>query len=168
MRAGTVTHMAPELIERGDVSTKCDVYAFGIFMWECYTRLAPYKGLKPPQIVMGVVSDKLRPAFSATTPEGYRVRPCMQLCSAVTWRPFRTLCMLTRPSNGYTICACSSGQYGRRRIPLRSVCVVTVPPTLVQDLARWCWSHDPKQRPTFSQIAKFLLLMLEDEEVKPF
>lgn len=71
---GTVTHMPPELIERGEVSTKCDVYAFGIFMWECYTRLAPYKGLKPPQIVLGVVSEKLRPAFSETTPKGYRVR----------------------------------------------------------------------------------------------
>lgn len=83
MHAGTVTHMAPELIERGDVSTKCDVYAFGIFMWECYTRLAPYKGLKPPQIVLGVVSEKLRPAFASNTPEGYRVRPCLHFYAAL-------------------------------------------------------------------------------------
>ena len=47
--AGTVTHMAPELIANGLVSTACDVYAFGIFMWECYTCLTPYKGLMPPQ-----------------------------------------------------------------------------------------------------------------------
>lgn len=72
--AGTVTHMAPELIENGDVSTKCDVYAFGILMWELYTRLTPYKGLGPPQILMGVVSSKLRPAFASTTPQAYVVR----------------------------------------------------------------------------------------------
>jgi serine/threonine protein kinase len=66
--------MAPELIENGEVSAKCDVYAFGIFMWECYTMLTPYKGLKPPQIVLGVVSSQLRPAFASTTPSGYRVR----------------------------------------------------------------------------------------------
>jgi serine/threonine protein kinase len=68
--AGTVTHMAPELIERGEVSTACDVYAFGILMWECYTRLTPYKGLGPPQVLVGVVSSRLRPAFSASTPPG--------------------------------------------------------------------------------------------------
>lgn len=94
MHVGTVTHMAPELIERGDVSTKCDVYAFGIFMWECYTRLAPYKGLKPPQIVMGVVSEKLRPAFSASTPEGYRVRPCVQVYSAMLLYSFHPVSVL--------------------------------------------------------------------------
>lgn len=71
--AGTVTHMAPELIENGNVSTKCDVYAFGILMWELYTRLTPYKGLGPPQILMGVVSSKLRPAFASTTPQAYVV-----------------------------------------------------------------------------------------------
>jgi serine/threonine protein kinase len=74
MHLGTVTHMAPELIEHGEVSTKCDVYAFGIFMFECYTRLTPYKGLGSPQILMGVVSSKLRPAFASTTPQGYVVR----------------------------------------------------------------------------------------------
>jgi hypothetical protein len=34
----------------------------------------------------------------------------------------------------------------------------------VQDLARWCWAQDPGERPTFSQIAKFLCLLLEEEE----
>ena len=66
--------MAPELIERGEVSTACDVYAFGILMWEIYTRLQPYKGLGPPQVLMGVVSSQLRPAFASTTPQGFQVR----------------------------------------------------------------------------------------------
>ena len=76
-RAGTVTHMAPELIANGDVSTAGDVYAFGILMWECYTSLTPYKGLMPPQVLMGVVSHQLRPAFASTTPQGYKARPSL-------------------------------------------------------------------------------------------
>jgi hypothetical protein len=70
--------MAPELIERGAVSTVCDVYAFGIFMWEVYTRLQPYKGLGPPQVLIGVVSSKLRPAFASTTPQGFQVLPSLR------------------------------------------------------------------------------------------
>jgi serine/threonine protein kinase len=66
--------MAPELISSGEVSTACDVYAFGVLMWECYTSVTPYKGLLPPQVLMGVVSSQLRPAFASTTPPGYTVR----------------------------------------------------------------------------------------------
>ncbi len=66
--------MAPELIARGEVSTACDVYAFGVLMWESYTSLTPYKGLSSPQVLMGVVSSQLRPAFASTTPQGYQVR----------------------------------------------------------------------------------------------
>ena len=32
--AGTLTHMAPEVIMKGHVSKAADVYAFGIMMWE--------------------------------------------------------------------------------------------------------------------------------------
>lgn len=66
--------MPPELIESGEVSTACDVYAFGILMWECYTAVAVYKGLMPPQVVMGVASSQLRPSFASTTPQSYQVR----------------------------------------------------------------------------------------------
>lgn len=65
--------MPPELIESGAVSTACDVYAFGILMWECYTALPVYKGLMPPQVLMGVASSQLRPAFASTTPPAYEV-----------------------------------------------------------------------------------------------
>ena len=66
--------MPPELIEKGEVVAAGDVYAFGIIMWECNTKLTPYKGLVHPQIMMGVASSCLRPAFPSTAPVGYRVR----------------------------------------------------------------------------------------------
>lgn len=34
----------------------------------------------------------------------------------------------------------------------------------VQELARWCWAQSPQDRPTFSQVAKYLCLLLEGEE----
>jgi len=39
---GTAPWMAPEFISEKKISTKTDVYAFGIFMWEILTEKQPY------------------------------------------------------------------------------------------------------------------------------
>ena len=49
--AGTLTHMAPEVIMRGHVSKAADVYAFGIMMWEvsmCLGYLKPKFCVRAP------------------------------------------------------------------------------------------------------------------------
>jgi serine/threonine protein kinase len=40
---GTVTHMAPELLENGKLSRASDVYSFGILMWELVNRRRPFE-----------------------------------------------------------------------------------------------------------------------------
>jgi serine/threonine protein kinase len=51
--AGTVTHLAPEMFKAGSKVTKAvDSYAFGILMWETYTRWA--QGLGAPRGHRGV------------------------------------------------------------------------------------------------------------------
>ena len=42
--AGTLTHMAPEVIMKGHVSKAADVYAFGIMLWEvsCVQYCTPW------------------------------------------------------------------------------------------------------------------------------
>ncbi|GIL74060.1 hypothetical protein Vretimale_4983 [Volvox reticuliferus] len=70
--SGTVTHMAPELIEDGKVYQQGDVYAFGIIMWEIYTSSTPYQSMAHPQIMVGVVTHNLRPKFPAKCPEWYK------------------------------------------------------------------------------------------------
>jgi hypothetical protein len=44
-RAGTLTHLAPEMFVRGTrLTTAGDVYAFGVLMWEFYTGKRPWAG----------------------------------------------------------------------------------------------------------------------------
>ncbi|KAK4297581.1 hypothetical protein Pmani_030011, partial [Petrolisthes manimaculis] len=42
---GTPAWMAPELLTKGDVSSKCDVYSYAIILWEMLTASHPFKGL---------------------------------------------------------------------------------------------------------------------------
>lgn len=42
---GTLTHVPPELLCAGRLSSAADVYAFGVMMWEMMTGCVPYKGL---------------------------------------------------------------------------------------------------------------------------
>lgn len=46
--------MAPELLTKGDVSAKCDVYSYAIILWEMLTASHPFKGLDIYQVGAGV------------------------------------------------------------------------------------------------------------------
>lgn len=60
---GTFTHRAPELLKGEEVSTRVDVYSFGITMWQLLTRDPPYDGDRQ-YILYAVVAYNLRPALS--------------------------------------------------------------------------------------------------------
>ena len=48
---GTLTHMSPELLLRGQVSFSSDIFAFGIFLWELVTSSEPFEG--QPTVTLG-------------------------------------------------------------------------------------------------------------------
>ena len=145
--SGTVTHMPPELIENGLVVAAGDVYAFGVIMWEAYSRLAPYKGLVHPQIIVGVVSSCLRPAFPSTCPAGYRVRAgCLQLHSVNRMLRAQRLRTLRSPRH-----------LTRRSRPVPNF----------QALAERCWAQRPEERPRFLDVAKALRLLLHKLALPP-
>ncbi|KAG1674214.1 hypothetical protein FOA52_013834 [Chlamydomonas sp. UWO 241] len=68
---GTPSHMAPELIVDGRQSKAADVYAFGIMMWEVYTRENAYQDVTSAMLPYRVAHEALRPVFPPHAPPGY-------------------------------------------------------------------------------------------------
>jgi serine/threonine protein kinase len=66
--SGTPYWMAPELLTGGTNTVESDVYAFGITLWEVYSREMPYMNMTPIRALEGVVSGT-RPTIPALTPE---------------------------------------------------------------------------------------------------
>ena len=48
---GTPRWMAPEVFEGEHYSEKCDVFSWGIALWECVTRKIPYDDYEPMQMM---------------------------------------------------------------------------------------------------------------------
>jgi serine/threonine protein kinase len=67
---GTVTHCAPELLARGELSPAADVFAFGVCLWQMWTGARPWHGLTHAQIVQAVAVEGKTLAWPQDAPEG--------------------------------------------------------------------------------------------------
>ncbi|GIL87352.1 hypothetical protein Vretifemale_15427 [Volvox reticuliferus] len=72
--AGTVTHLAPECFEPDrKLDQSVDIYAFGIVMWEVFTRKPPYAEFAPDFEDLPIrVVEGLRPRFPSHCPPHFR------------------------------------------------------------------------------------------------
>eukprot|EP00775_Hariotina_reticulata_P005331 gene5331-5567_t len=70
-RMGTITHQAPEVLERGHQSPAADVYSFGIMMWELFTGSSAFRNLHYGAVVQRVVVAGERPPLPAEAPDAY-------------------------------------------------------------------------------------------------
>ncbi|KAM7267896.1 hypothetical protein ACFE04_010062 [Oxalis oulophora] len=52
--AGTAEWMAPEVLRNEPSDEKCDVYSFGVILWELSTLQQPWNGMNPMQVVGAV------------------------------------------------------------------------------------------------------------------
>eukprot|EP00210_Caulerpa_lentillifera_P003153 g3013.t1 len=68
---GTVTHMPPELLNEGKLSSASDVYSFGVLLWEILTGKKPFVGKTQPEIILSVVNKQMRPKIPANAPEEF-------------------------------------------------------------------------------------------------
>eukprot|EP00951_Prasinocladus_malaysianus_P022746 scaffold191589_cov45-Prasinocladus_malaysianus.AAC.2 len=68
VHAGTLTHMAPEILMSGRLSKAADVYAFGIIMFELLTGEKAFKGAAMHQLSADVCTKQLRPQFPLGSP----------------------------------------------------------------------------------------------------
>ena len=78
---GTACWLAPEVINYARSSKKSDVFAYGIVLWEVYTRKEVYEGLSAAQIIAKVAHEGLRPRLPSRCP----------------WIPVMTACWMQRP-----------------------------------------------------------------------
>jgi serine/threonine protein kinase len=70
--AGTAEWMAPEVLRNEPSDEKCDVYSFGVILWELSTMQQPWGGMNPMQVVGAVgfqhrrldIPDDMDPSIS--------------------------------------------------------------------------------------------------------
>ncbi|WJX72060.1 putative serine/threonine-protein kinase sis8 [Trifolium repens] len=70
--AGTAEWMAPEMLRNEPSNEKCDVYSFGIILWELFTLQQPWRGMNSMQVVGAVgfqhrrldIPDDMSPAIA--------------------------------------------------------------------------------------------------------
>ncbi|KAJ6337079.1 hypothetical protein OIU76_006863, partial [Salix suchowensis] len=65
---GTLGYMAPEVLDGKPYNRKCDVYSFGICLWEIYCSDMPYPDLSFAEVSSAVVRQHLRPEIPRCCP----------------------------------------------------------------------------------------------------
>ncbi|KAL8043897.1 hypothetical protein ABFX02_08G012700 [Erythranthe guttata] len=65
---GTLGYMAPEVLIGKPYNRKCDVYSFGICLWEIYCCDMPYHDLSFSELTSAVVHQNLRPEIPRCCP----------------------------------------------------------------------------------------------------
>ncbi|CAK9181713.1 unnamed protein product [Ilex paraguariensis] len=67
-QTGTLGYMAPEVLNGDLYNRKCDVYSFGICLWEIYCCDMPYPDLRSLEEFSAVISKNLRPEIPRCCP----------------------------------------------------------------------------------------------------
>ncbi|KAI3429987.1 Protein kinase domain-containing protein [Psidium guajava] len=65
---GTLGYMAPEVLNGNPYNRRCDVYSFGICLWEIYCCDMPYPDLSFSEMTSAVVRQNLRPDIPRCCP----------------------------------------------------------------------------------------------------
>ncbi|KAJ0603852.1 putative dual-specificity kinase TKL-Pl-4 family [Helianthus annuus] len=65
---GTLGYMAPEVLNGNAYNRKCDVYSFGICLWEIYCCDMPYPDLSFSEVTSAAVRQNLRPEIPRCCP----------------------------------------------------------------------------------------------------
>lgn len=68
---GTLGYMAPEVLDGKPYNRKCDVYSFGICLWEIYCCDMPYADLSFAEVSSAVVRQNLRPDVPKCCPSSF-------------------------------------------------------------------------------------------------
>ncbi len=78
LQLGTPFWQSPEAMERGEYSESSDTYAFGMVIFELFTREIPFRNLNPHQAALAVIAEDKRPHIPAFVPPKFGA--LMQAC----------------------------------------------------------------------------------------
>ncbi|XP_010551896.1 PREDICTED: serine/threonine-protein kinase HT1 [Tarenaya hassleriana] len=75
---GTLGYMAPEVLNGNPYNRKCDVYSFGICLWEIYCCDMPYPDLSFSEVSSAVARQNVRPEIPRCCPSklGHVMKRC--------------------------------------------------------------------------------------------
>lgn len=78
--AGTPEWMAPEVLRNEPSNEKCDVYSFGVILWELATVQQPWSGMNPMQVVgaVGFQNRRLEIPNNVDPPVARIISECWQ------------------------------------------------------------------------------------------
>jgi serine/threonine protein kinase len=79
MQVGTPHWCAPEVLRGERYDEKCDVYSYGILLFELAAREAPYAVNSGPRLLRDIATGALRPAMPAHAP------PTLVALAAACW-----------------------------------------------------------------------------------
>ncbi|CAN0288182.1 unnamed protein product, partial [Ectocarpus sp. 6 AP-2014] len=77
---GTAQWMSPEEMDESPASERTDLYSFGVVCFEVITRMEPFKGMNPTQVIKAVVLNERRPQIPKWASASPDVVPLMEQC----------------------------------------------------------------------------------------
>ncbi|CAM9343024.1 unnamed protein product [Ectocarpus fasciculatus] len=75
---GTAQWMSPEEMDESPASERTDLYSFGVVCFEVITRIEPFKGMNPTQVIKAVVLNERRPQIPECASASPDVVPLME------------------------------------------------------------------------------------------
>uniref|UniRef100_M4CPI4 non-specific serine/threonine protein kinase n=1 Tax=Brassica campestris TaxID=3711 RepID=M4CPI4_BRACM len=108
--AGTPEWMAPEVLRNEPANEKCDVYSFGVILWELATSRIPWKGLNPMQVVGAVgfqnrrleITDDIDPTVAQIIRDCWQTEPHLRPSFTQLMRSLKRLQGLNISNRGNT------------------------------------------------------------------
>lgn len=105
--AGTPEWMAPEVLRNEPSNEKCDVYSFGVILWELATLRLPWSGMNPMQVVGAVgfqnrrldIPKEVDPTVASIIWECWQTEPNLRPSFAQLTVALKPLQRLVIPSN---------------------------------------------------------------------
>ncbi|XP_015875493.3 serine/threonine-protein kinase EDR1 isoform X1 [Ziziphus jujuba] len=105
--AGTPEWMAPEVLRNEPSNEKCDVYSFGVILWELATMRLPWSGMNPMQVVGAVgfqnrrleIPKEVDPLVASIISECWQTEPNLRPSFAELTVALKPLQRLAVPSN---------------------------------------------------------------------